>query len=220
MKRILNKQFLEEFKDGDVVIHCETLGQAKRLFKALKVNDIAWYSGKELDEEDTNWKECGEETCYEYDYQGICYAEVDYYYKHEDVNYEIVDFKDLIVFDEENPNIDDLQTGMILVSKNGEISMVLRDTANGDIISGEVWKSFYDLYFYGQRKGCRCSEYDIVEVWQPTSNMYYLSGDKKWGEVELTTEGCIPLYKFETPKKMTVAQIEEELGYKIEIIEE
>ena len=216
MKRFLSKQFLEDFKDGGIAIHCETPEQAKRLFQILKKNGFTWCSGRELDENDTKWKRYDEETCYEYNDNGICYADVDFFYK----DYTIIDFKDFAIFDETNPNKDDLMTGMVLVLKNGDISMVLRDTANGDIISGQTWKPFDDLYFYGQRTGNGSGEYDIVEVWQPITNMDFLASSNDWGVVELSTDNCKLLYKYEEPKKMTLAQVEKELGYRIEIVEE
>ena len=217
MKRYLNKQFLKDFKVGGIAIHCETPEQAKRLFQILKKNGFTWCSGEELDENDTKWKEgYGEETCYECNDDGIGYADVDFFYE----DYAIIDFKDFAIFDETNPNKDDLMTGMVLVLKNGDISMVLRDTANGDIISGQTWKPFDDLYFYGQRTGNGSGEYDIVEVWQPITNMDFLASSNDGGAVELSTDNCKLLYKYEEPKKMTLAQVEEELGYRIEIVEE
>jgi hypothetical protein len=215
-KKITNNQFWEDFKEDDIAIHCKTPDQAKQLFKVFTGRGFNWCSGRTLDETDTNWECYNEETCYEFSKKGVAYADVEFFC---DGDYTIIDFEDLLFFDKENPKIKDLMTGMILVSKDGSLSMVLRDTVNGDIISGQTWKSMDDLYFYGQRVGSGNCDYDIVEVWQPINNMDYLGSSCKWGEVELSTDNCELIYKLEVPKKMTKSEIEKELGYEIEIIE-
>ena len=39
---------------------------------------------------------------------------------------------------------EDLKTGMILVTEEDEYVMVLKDTENGDIVSGDTWMPIYE----------------------------------------------------------------------------
>lgn len=51
---------------ADTVIHCQTMEQAKELFKELRAKGFEWCNGQELDDislYDT-WDNYGSETCY------------------------------------------------------------------------------------------------------------------------------------------------------------
>ena len=58
--------------------------------------------------------------------------------------------------------VEDLKTGMILRFKNGDITMVLKGTANGDIFGGGL--SGMNRY---------CSSNPVVEIYQPRSNIHF-----------------------------------------------
>jgi hypothetical protein len=67
---------------------------------------------------------------------------------------------------------DDLKTGMILVFKNNETAMVLLDTANGDIVSGENWfplKDFSDEELFTEGTSMRSG--GVAAVYQPVCNV-------------------------------------------------
>lgn len=69
----------------------------------------------------------------------------------------------------------DLKTGMILEFNTGELAMVLRGTANGDIIAGQIWKSLSSLVELGC-KAPRTQDVYAVKVYQPKTNMDFLPG--------------------------------------------
>lgn len=64
----------------------------------------------------------------------------------------------------------DLKTGMILEFNTGELAMVLRGTANGDIIAGQAWQPLRSLAELGFKTGRAYT----VKVYQPEANMSYL----------------------------------------------
>lgn len=66
----------------------------------------------------------------------------------------------------------DLKTGMILEFNTGELAMVLRGTANGDIIAGQVWGHLSSLI----ELGFKAPDVYTVKVYQPEINRWYLPG--------------------------------------------
>ena len=105
----------------------------------------------------------------------------------------------------------DLKTGMIIEFMNGVLGMVLLGTENGDIVSGGTWFPLSDhsdemLFVYIDY------ETSIKAVYQPTNNMDYLNKGVSLSYFHTT------LWERKEPKKMTLADIETELGYPIKIV--
>ena len=121
---------------------------------------------------------------------------------------------------------EDLKTGMILVTEKDEYVMVLKDTANGDIVSGDTWMPIY--------KDTEMVDYlKVKKIYQPLNNRAYLSKSTGFMERNIVTTKennsifpffNIPDYKLiwerKEKKKMTVSEICKELGYDVEIIRE
>ena len=119
---------------------------------------------------------------------------------------------------------EDLKTGMILVTEKNEYVMVLKDTENGDIVSGDTWMPIY--------KDTEIVDYlKVKEIYQPLNNKAYLS--KNAGFMQRNIDKTIqnnrmfpifPDYKLiwerKEKRKMTVSEICKELGYDIEIVKE
>lgn len=119
---------------------------------------------------------------------------------------------------------EDLKTGMILVTEGNEYVMVLKDTENGDIVSGDTWMPIYkDIEMVDYLK--------VKEIYQPLNNKAYLS--KNAGFMQRNIDKTIqnnrkfqffPDYKLiwerKEKRKMTVSEICKELGYDIEIVKE
>ena len=119
---------------------------------------------------------------------------------------------------------EDLKTGMILVTEKNEYVMVLKDTENGDIVSGDTWMPIY--------KDTEIVDYlKVKEIYQPLNNKAYLS--KNAGFMQRKIDKTIqnnrmfpffPDYKLiwerKEKRKMTVSEICKELGYDIEIVKE
>lgn len=90
------------------------------------------------------------------------------------------DIKELISTKTNQFTKSDLKTGMIVVLRNKTIGMILKDSANGDIISGEHWGSLdcYDEYLKLESEDADYRKYDIMQVYQPKSNMSYILSGK------------------------------------------
>lgn len=68
----------------------------------------------------------------------------------------------------------DLKTGMILELRNGEKAMVLIGTEHGDIFSGENWGSLNNT-FRDDLSSVYSKPGDVIKIYQPITNMYYLN---------------------------------------------
>lgn len=121
---------------------------------------------------------------------------------------------------------EDLKTGMILVTEKNEYVMVLKDTENGDIVSGDTWMPIY--------KDTEIVDYlKVKKIYQPLNNKAYLAKNAGFMERNINTAEKnsrtfpflnIPDYKLiwerKEKRKMTVSEICKELGYDIEIVKE
>ena len=107
---------------------------------------------------------------------------------------------------------DDLKTGMVVELKNGTKYMVLLDTPCGDVLIRDAAWSPFSRYDHNLNQD---NLYDplcgIARVYKP--NGEYQMERKYWGEMEL-------IWERQKPKKMTLAEIEAELGYPVDIVEE
>lgn len=120
----------------------------------------------------------------------------------------------------------DLKTGMILVTEKDEYVMVLKDTEDGDIVSGDTWMPIYeDIKIVDDLK--------VKKIYQPLNNKAYLAKGAGFMKRNIdTTEKNnstfpffnIPDYKLiwerKGKRKMTVSEICKKLGYDIEIVKE
>lgn len=67
----------------------------------------------------------------------------------------------------------DLKTGMVVELRNGKKGMVLLDTKDGDIISGEYYGRLLS-YFREDLTSDISIDYDIIKIYQPEAISYYL----------------------------------------------
>jgi hypothetical protein len=103
----------------------------------------------------------------------------------------------------------DLRTGMWLEKRTKERAVILLDTRDGDVYSGETWG-----YLENYREDLTSkysAEYDIVTIYQPTFNSAYHKFDLSKAEL---------LYQRIEPPKMTHKEIETELGHEFEYVKE
>ena len=112
----------------------------------------------------------------------------------------------------------DLRTGVVVTFRNGLKANVYKEFYNGN---GNKDAALTDgntcICLDGYTKDLTCSwnnAYDIVEIEYPLS---VISLCKNPNGSNLATGS---IWKRETPKRMTLAEIEAELGYKVEIVEE
>ena len=100
----------------------------------------------------------------------------------------------------------DLKTGMILQFENGDQSMVLLGTQNGDIFSGS--KNWGKVSDFSEHFNCIYSMNDVCKVYQPTYNMSFLSEG-----VRASDDTCVIVWerksKEDLEKEETIKQIKE-----------
>lgn len=117
--------------------------------------------------------------------------------------------------------LNDLKTGMIITWRNGRKATVLRDTVgftnmfNGRnflvTCSGDEWVKLanYNNDFTNRF----LNTHDIVKVEVPNHPLYCFDYERKDFNSKV-------IWEEKTAVKMTVAEIEKKLGYKIEIVSE
>ena len=117
--------------------------------------------------------------------------------------------------------LDDLKTGMIVTMRNGVQFTVIRNMVN-------LWHGGNDILIYSTTKG--------NAGWMPfdayNSNMTYMMGDNDWDivkveatkhpfgfmDVDYHVQERTLIWKENHPIKLTVAEIEARLGYRVEIV--
>ena len=109
--------------------------------------------------------------------------------------------------------LNDLKTGMIVTTRNGNSYIVMRDFVDaGDVFAGlsdsaEITSSYTELSYYRQdMKHNQLPGLDIMSVY--TSYLYGIDTPKKL------------LWKREEYREVTMKEIEEMFGCKIKIVEE
>lgn len=115
----------------------------------------------------------------------------------------------------QNMTLDDLKTGMIVTRRNGTKMIVFKNTLKSynkcnDFITDTRGHRWDPLCFYNQdlTNNTGSKELDIVKVECPV-------GAYDLGKID---GGCIVLWEEHPAVKLTVAEIEARLGYKIEIV--
>ncbi len=103
----------------------------------------------------------------------------------------------------------DLKSGMLVQFRDGNVFMLINDA----LVSDGGWMSLgnidKDLNYI-----CHDDEWDIMKVSKVLNGHYLIP--THWNEKTLNKN---LLWEREETKKMTVSEIQKELGYKIEIIE-
>lgn len=109
----------------------------------------------------------------------------------------------------------DLKTGMILETVNGNFAMVLKGTADGDIVSGDTWQPISEHSEI-------IEALDVVRVYQPKNNASYLGTAYPFSRRRNLKEESYDYHIIweKKSKEMTVAEIEKELGYPIKVVKE
>lgn len=151
----------------------------------------------------TNWEICGKNTYYVYTDGALMYGSI----LINVCELPIIEFSDVINFKEDNKM--ELKEGMIIECRNGD-KYFLRE--RGGKLIGSNFNEWIDLsydeelnenkYFY--------EECDIMKIYE--SKAYVLSN--LFDNDYLT---CI--WERKKPKKMTLAQISEALGYEVEVVD-
>lgn len=103
----------------------------------------------------------------------------------------------------------DLKTGMVVELRDGTMCMVLLDTPCGDVfVNVNGWS---DMNSYDDDWRCFPLIYrgfDIIRVYSAESA--YQMVFSRWGDMKM-------IWERKEPNKMTLAEIEAELGYPVEV---
>ena len=124
--------------------------------------------------------------------------------------YKVIEFDEIDDFKEPKSfTKSDLRSGDVVVRQNGVAKIVCIET--GTLIC----KTGYDVLTYINQDFSNKldNDYDIIEVYRPTDGYHcqFYEGAYKKGKL---------MYKRQDKKKMTLADIEKELGYGIEVVSE
>lgn len=184
----------EDFKNGKIAVHCKTEEEAKEFIKQCYKHGMKWcYSNENI----THWDDVSEKNYYTYDICGkhICYGNLDW---KSDI---------LIVVNYKEDNKMELKEGMIIECRNG--TRYLLRTVCGELIASSNGKYMgldYDEKLNENQYFDK--DFDIMKVY--TSKAFVLNSlfDDQYLE-------CI--WERKEPKKMTLAQISEALGYEVEV---
>ncbi len=104
----------------------------------------------------------------------------------------------------------DLKTGMLVQFRNGKVFMVINDI----LVRDGKWIS---LCSFDKDLNCNSVYHDEFDIMKASKVLNgYLLMPTNWNEERLNNN---LLWEREETKKMTVSEIQKELGYKIEIIE-
>lgn len=68
----------DAFKQGKIVVHCDTEEKAKAFLRECEEEGLKWYGGDKPTYFAT-WEDDKEKTCYRHDCKGLVYASIDYY---------------------------------------------------------------------------------------------------------------------------------------------
>ena len=187
----------EDFKnsDGKIAVHCKTEEEAEEFIKECYKRGMKWcYS----DENTTHWEEVNERNYYVYSGRHLYYGN------------GVSNPNEITVVEYKGDNKMELKEGMIIECRNGD-RYLLRKFGDGLIGSNNTKYTYIDYdEDLNENKYCQ-EDFDIMKIYESKANMLKNLFDNKY----LT---CIWKRKKE-PKKMTLAQISEALGYEVEVID-
>lgn len=183
----------EGFKNGKIAVHCKTEEEAKKFIRRCYKHGLKWHYGNE---NTTHWKDVSGTIYYECDNEHIYYGNFNW-----KINQIVVEYKE--------DNKMELKEGMIIECRNGHRYLLRRVD---DVLIGsnfDEWiKATYDEnlcenYFHDKT-------FDVMKIYISKSTQLKNLFDNNY----IT---CI--WNRKEPKKMTLAQISEALGYEVEVID-
>lgn len=116
-----------------------------------------------------------------------------------------------------NMTLDDLKTGMIVTTRNGNEYLIIRSNDLSIVntgIGGFAYNGYTDFHTYRDNMTCKLSrDFDVVKVEQFNSAFCLINFKNHPDKRKL-------IWKEQNAVKLTVAEIEARLGYKVEIVSE
>lgn len=186
----------EDFKNsnGKIAVHCKTEEEAEEFIKECFKHGIKWcYS----DENTTHWEEVNERNYYVYSGRHLYYGN------------GVSKPNEITVVEYKEDNKMELKEGMIVECRNGN-RYLLRKV--GDVLIG----SNFDGWIKTTYNENLCENYYHYETFD-IMKIYISKSPKLEGLFANNYLDCI--WERKEPKKMTLAQISEALGYEVEVID-
>ena len=190
----------EDFKNHKCVVCCKTEEEAKEFIHECYKHGISWIHSCE---NETNWEWYEKDTYYNCD--------VELHLSYGNINNGLIVDLPVVKYKEDSKM--ELKEGMIIECRNGD-RYLLRNV-RGDLIlsANQGWaECVYDNNFIDIEEDAKAfnGDYDIMKIYE--SKAYVLEDlfDDNYLE-------CI--WERKEPKKMTLAQISEALGYEVEVID-
>ena len=152
-----------------------------------------------------NWKDYGVHTCVLYDGE-VLYVEEDCYI-------DVVNYKDLI-FDTKS-DIPELHSGMIVETRKKELFFVAESYEEEIFLMGN--DRFDELCYYDDNLiNTENENLDIIAIYIPLKGLEKMALN---GFIDKSKRGLTLIWARKEPKKMTLAQISEALGYEVEVVD-
>lgn len=186
----------EDFKNsnGKIAVHCKTEEEAEEFIKECFKHGIKWcYS----DENTTHWEEVNERNYYVYSGRHLYYGN------------GVSKPNEITVVEYKEDSKMELKEGMIVECRNGS-RYLLRKV--GDVLIG----SNFDEWIKTTYNENLCENYYHYETFD-IMKIYISKSPKLEGLFANNYLDCI--WERKEPKKMTLAQISEALGYEVEVID-
>lgn len=195
----------------NTVMHCKTVKEIKILFDYLKAVDKPWCPSYNENNAykiaEKIYSSYRENTCIDFKLGG--FAKIDFYEKR---NCVILEFENFDWF-----NLNDIKDGMLVVTSDGEKYVKLSHFLVGE--SSCIPLSAYGYFLCNTDNRCK----DIVAVYS-SDVLYPYRGIKELFLSYRCDTGYVQSYcvyeKSVVPRKLTVKQIEEKLGYPVAVVRE
>lgn len=186
----------EDFKNGKIAVHCKTEEKAKEFIKQCYKHGIKW---RYNNENNTHWEDMNEKIYYGCDGEYVYYGNLDW----KTNNATVVEYK------EEDKM--ELKEGMIVECRNGYRYLLRKNLNELTLICSNFGGWFQAIYDEELNENkYHQKDFDIMKIFE--SKAYALENLFKDNYLE-----CI--WERKEPKKMTLAQISEALGYEVEVID-
>ena len=181
----------EDFKNHKCVVCCKTEEEAKEFIHECYKHGISWIHSCE---NETNWKWYEKDTYYNCD--------VELHLSYGNINNGLIVDLPIVEYNEDSKM--KLKEGMIIECRNGHRYLLRKVDDN---LIGSNNTGYIDIRYDEQLNE---NEFDIMKIYE--SNACVLGNLFNNDYLE-----CI--WERKEPKKMTLAQISEALGYEVEIID-
>ena len=194
---------LTKFKNTEFVVECETKDDFYDFL--TKLIDMGIMQSKEI--EFMDWDDYEENTCVLYDGE-VLYGEISDYYHYISVNYKDLSF-------DIKSDIPELHSGMIVETRKKDLLFVAESYEEEIFLMGN--DKFDELCYYDDNLiNTEDKNLDIIAIYKPLKSFEKMTLN---GFLNKSKRSLTLIWERKEPKKMTLAQISEALGYEVEVID-